>query len=67
MKEIFDYLSLQEKCKKYEVEIVLFNDQIRLVNKKKLLLGCFVDASTAYSYILGYESGIIDSPLYDEE
>ncbi|UYD59427.1 hypothetical protein HPMBJEAJ_00328 [Aeromonas phage avDM6] len=64
MQEIHNYLGMQEKAKKYDIKVTLFNDRIKLKNKKDVIIGVFLNATDAYNYLLGYESGIMDSSLY---
>lgn len=67
MQEIHKYLNLVDKCKSFQVKMNISNDSIILLNKKNVILGKFFDVSTAYSYILGYESGIMDAPMFNED
>ncbi|ADQ53422.1 hypothetical protein 65p415 [Aeromonas phage 65] len=64
MQEIHNYLGMKAKAEKYAIEVILFNDRIKLKNRKDVIIGVFLNATDAYNYLLGYESGIMDSSLY---
>lgn len=67
MRMINDWNYCVEIMKKYDMEYTLFSDYVEVYNKKQLILGAFRDTKELMNYLLGYQSGLCDKLLYEEE
>jgi len=67
LEEINAYVYAAELTEKYGIVMDRFSDRIRLKNKQGFLLGSFTSGRELLSYLLGYQSGILDYRLYEKE
>lgn len=66
MKEVHAWEVCRSKMKKLEVLYTVNTDAINVIGKSGMCLGRFHSAIELVNYLYGYESGLMDKRLYND-